>query len=53
MQLIQNRLQASQDTTVQLDGEGALETRLVLRLCKQPLQLNQLDLQVQFPALIK
>jgi hypothetical protein len=40
MQLIQDRLQAGQDATVELDGEGALETRFMLRLGKESLQFN-------------
>jgi hypothetical protein len=49
MQLIQNRLQTRQNATIEVDRERALETRLVLRLVKQPLQFDQFDLQVQFP----
>jgi len=40
MQLIQNRLQAEQDAAIELYGERALETRLILRLGKEPLQLD-------------
>lgn len=52
MQPIQDRLQASQDRPIERNREWALETWLMLRLRKQPLQFDQLDLEVQFPATV-
>jgi hypothetical protein len=46
MKLVQDSLQACQNSTIQRDGEGPFETRFMLRLSKQPLKLDQLDLQM-------
>ena len=49
MQPVQYRLQTRQDRTIKLDGERALQARLVLRLLEQILQLEEFDLQMQLP----
>ena len=49
MQLVQYRLKTCQDRTIQLDRERAFQTRLVLRLLEQILELEEFDLQMQLP----
>jgi len=49
VQPVQYRLQTRQDRTIKLDGERALQARLVLRLLEQILQLEEFDLQMQLP----
>lgn len=46
VQFVEDCLQTGEHRAIQCDREWALETRLVLRLCEQALQLDQLDLQV-------
>ena len=50
VQPVQNRLQACQDGSVEADGEGTLEARLVLGLRQQALEFNQLDLKMELPV---
>lgn len=50
MKFVQDGLEAGQHGTVQLDRERSLETRLVLGLGQETLQLDELDLQMQLPS---
>jgi hypothetical protein len=49
MQLVQYRLKTRQDRAIKLNRERALQTRLMLRLLEQILQLEEFDLQMQLP----
>lgn len=50
MKLVQDGLEAGQHGTVQFDRERSLETRLVLGLGQETLELDELDLQMQLPS---
>ena len=53
MQFVQDSLQACQDGAIQFNREGSFQSRFMLCLRQQPLQLYQLYLKVQFPVRCK